>query len=109
MSKCDRILWAHECYEEGNAKEEQCEKCPYGYGKWDDSGDHPFWNCDSDKLHNDMALLLRNAQAYLSTVMVLLEEYKKPDSEKRVVPFATTEDMANYFSLMVEIINHEFE
>ena len=109
MSRCDRILWAHECCEEGKANEEQCEKCPYGYGKYDDSGDHAFWTCDSDKLHNDMAELLRNTQTCLSTVMFMLNEYKKQDSEKTVVPFKTTEDMANYFSLMVGIIYHEFE
>ena len=109
MNRCNRILWAHECYEEGKVSEEQCQKCPYGYGKYDDSGDHEFWTCDSDKLHNDMAILLRNTQTCLSIVVFMLEEYKKPDSEKHVVPFKTTEDMANYFSLMIGLINHEFE
>ena len=109
MSRCDRLLCAHECYEEGKASEEQCQKCPYGYGKYDDSGDHAFWTCDSDKLHNDLAILLRNTKACLSTIVFMLEEYKKPDSEKRVIPFKTTEDMANYFLLMVGMLYYAFD
>lgn len=109
MSKCDRILLAHECYEDLNTSEEQCKDCPFKYGKYDDRGDHGFWTCDSDRLYDDMAALLRNTKTCLSVIAFMLNEYKKPDSEKRVVPFKTTEDMANYFSLMVEIINREYE
>lgn len=41
--------------------------CPYGYNKWDDSGDNPFWTCDEDKMIED-------AVFYLKLYQKLIEE-----------------------------------
>lgn len=35
-----------------------CEKCPFGYKKKDDSGDTVFWTCNEDKMLKDALYLL---------------------------------------------------
>lgn len=58
MNKIEKIISAYEC---GNKQfpGERCKTCPYGYGKWDDSGDNSFWWCDADRIEEDAINLLK--------------------------------------------------
>lgn len=41
----------------------QCDHCPYGYQKWDDSGDHAFWWHDDEKVLADCLVFLKELKA----------------------------------------------
>lgn len=57
----DNIIKAYECWNSPyNPKErDKCEHCPYGYGYYDDSGDHPFWRCCDEKWEDDAYFYLK--------------------------------------------------
>ena len=52
----DNLIHAIKC-EEWNTN--SCELCPYGYQKWDDSGDHGFWWHDDEKVLEDALFFLK--------------------------------------------------
>ena len=51
MNKIDRIIAAYECGE-NKTPGDRCKRCPYGYGKLDETGDNAFWWCDTDRLYS---------------------------------------------------------
>ena len=65
LPNLQNIIAAHDC---GEAKlpDKRCESCPYGYGKWDDSGDHGFWWCDVDRIESDAISVLRKISNSIS-------------------------------------------
>ena len=58
MTKIEKIIAAYNC---GNERwpGERCKTCPYGYGKWDESGDNPLWSCNTDQIEEDAINLLK--------------------------------------------------
>jgi len=64
MDKIDRIISAYECGET-KTPGERCKRCPYGYGKLDETGDNAFWWCNTDRLEQDAINLLKIIRAVL--------------------------------------------
>ena len=58
MNKIEKIIAAYECGE-NRLPGERCKTCPYGYGKWDESGDNGFWRCDDERIEEDAINLLK--------------------------------------------------
>ena len=48
----------------------KCEKCPFGYSYYDDSGDYGFWRCDEQHFDTDILF-------YLYLYKYLIDEDKK--------------------------------
>ena len=36
-----------------------CQKCPYGYGFYDNSGDTGFWTCDTARVEEETLFFLK--------------------------------------------------
>jgi len=64
MPELDNLIKAMDCEE---YKESVCKNCPYGYQKWDDHGDYPYWTCDEERLRED-------ATGYLKLYQHLINE-----------------------------------
>lgn len=62
---------------------------------------HPFIKCQ-DRLEIAYTKL-RDVNACLKTLCLMLEQYSLPDEENNVTKFETTQDMAKYFKLMVDM------
>ena len=65
MTKIEKIIAAYECGEQ-RFPGERCKTCPYGYGKWDESGDNSFWCCNADQIEEDAINLLKIIHAVLA-------------------------------------------
>ena len=62
---------------------------------------HPFIICQ-DRLEIAYSKL-RDVNTCLKTLCFMLEQYSLPDEENNVTKFETTQDMAKYFKLMVDM------
>ena len=67
MTKPERIIAAYNCVND-KLPDKRCEKCPYGYGYLDQSGDNYVVSCNTDMMFDDAISLLR-AQEHLHDVV----------------------------------------
>ena len=75
MLSLDQVIAAYECYD--NLDKSPCNKCPYGYGFWDDNYDYPIWTCDNERLEHDML-------GYLKIYQYLVKENEKASKRNSI-------------------------
>ena len=56
IPELNNLIKALQCDNLTNAS---CQKCPYGYGYLDESGDYSFWCCNEIKLNEDSIFYLK--------------------------------------------------
>lgn len=58
MNKREKIIAAYNCVND-KLPDSRCEKCPYGYGYLDQSGDNYVVSCNTDMMFDDAISLLK--------------------------------------------------
>ena len=74
MTKQEKIIAAYNCIND-KLPDKRCEKCPYGYGYLDQTGDNYFVTCNTEMIMADAIALLK-AQEPMKPVF---EKQFRPD------------------------------
>ena len=67
MTKPEKIIAAYNCGID-KAPDSRCEKCPYGYGYLDQTGDNYVVSCNTDMMFDDALELLKAQEPRMMTV-----------------------------------------
>lgn len=62
MTDREKVIAAYSCSNE-KLPDKRCERCPYGYEYLDQTGDHYFVACNTERMMDDAITLLREQMA----------------------------------------------